>query len=188
MKQKQGMIIGLAAVLIAGLAITGWHFVNQENQPYQGQDERAIASLSSQDVDDLLAGRGWGLALPAELNGYPGPAHVLELADALALSDEQIERVERIMADMRAEAQALGKSYVEIEQRLDTAFETGAIDANVLSDLTEGAATLLGQLRVAHLNAHLEVTPILSDEQIAIYNQKRGYGDHSSGHSGHGSH
>ena len=30
-----------------------------------------------------------GLALAAELNGYPGPSHVLELADKLELSAEQ---------------------------------------------------------------------------------------------------
>ena len=35
---------------------------------------------------DLRAGRGMGLALAAELNGYPGPAHVLELADKLDLA------------------------------------------------------------------------------------------------------
>ena len=39
-----------------------------------------IKSLSQDDQSALLAGRGMGLARPAELNGYPGPAHVLELA------------------------------------------------------------------------------------------------------------
>ena len=39
-------------------------------------------------VADLKAGRGMGLALAAELNGYPGPSHVLELADKLKLSAE----------------------------------------------------------------------------------------------------
>jgi hypothetical protein len=30
-----------------------------------------------------------GLALAAELNGYPGPAHVIELAKSLGLSEPQ---------------------------------------------------------------------------------------------------
>jgi hypothetical protein len=50
---------------------------------------RPIKALSEQQVADLQAGRGMGLALPAELNGYPGPAHVLELADKLGLSADQ---------------------------------------------------------------------------------------------------
>ena len=32
---------------------------------------------------------GMGLALAAELNGYPGPAHVIELAKSLGLSEPQ---------------------------------------------------------------------------------------------------
>src|SRR5215475_1130417 len=58
----------------------------QSHQPYAGFEQRPIKALSEQEVDDLRAGRGMGLALAAELNGYPGPSHVLELADRLDLS------------------------------------------------------------------------------------------------------
>jgi hypothetical protein len=51
--------------------------------PYSGMQTRSIKALSEQQVADLTAGRGMGLALAAELNGYPGPFHVLELADKL---------------------------------------------------------------------------------------------------------
>ncbi|HYV03741.1 MAG TPA: hypothetical protein VFB82_04100, partial [Blastocatellia bacterium] len=57
--------------------------------PYAGMQTRTIKSLSEQQVADLGAGRGMGLALAAELNGYPGPSHVLELADKLDLSVDQ---------------------------------------------------------------------------------------------------
>ena len=36
-----------------------------------------IRGLSEQEIDDLTNGRGMGLARAAELNGYPGPLHVL---------------------------------------------------------------------------------------------------------------
>ena len=36
------------------------------------------------------------LALAAELNGYPGPLHVLELADRLGLSAEQRGKVQQL--------------------------------------------------------------------------------------------
>ena len=57
--------------------------------PYAGMEARPIKALSEQQVADLKAGRGMGLALVAELNGYPGPSHLLELADQLGLSDAE---------------------------------------------------------------------------------------------------
>ena len=50
-----------------------------QHQPYAGMDTRAIKTLSDKDIADLNAGRGMGLALAAELNGYPGPSHALSL-------------------------------------------------------------------------------------------------------------
>ena len=57
--------------------------------PYAGMQTRPIKALSEQQVADLKAGRGMGLALPAELNGYPAPIHVLELSDQLGPSADQ---------------------------------------------------------------------------------------------------
>jgi hypothetical protein len=37
-----------------------------------------------------------GLALAAELNGYPGPIHVLQLSDKLGLTPEQKARVQSL--------------------------------------------------------------------------------------------
>lgn len=45
-----------------------------ETTPYAGQQTRAVASLSVQDVDDLLARRGWGFAKPADLIDLPAQA------------------------------------------------------------------------------------------------------------------
>jgi hypothetical protein len=41
-----------------------------------GMQSRPIKALSDQQVSDLRAGRGMGLALAAELNGYPGPSPI----------------------------------------------------------------------------------------------------------------
>lgn len=54
--------------------------------PYAGEEAREIKALSPSDIDGLIAGRGMGYAMAAELNGYPGPAHVLELAEQLELT------------------------------------------------------------------------------------------------------
>jgi hypothetical protein len=79
-------VIATAAIIfLAGLALA--------QQPYAGLQNRSIKSLSDQQIADLNAGRGMGLALAAELNGYPGPVHAIELAGELHLSPEQVAAV-----------------------------------------------------------------------------------------------
>ena len=94
----------------------------QGHHPYTGLEQRAVKALSEQQIADLRAGRGMGLALPAELNGYPGPSHVLENADALGLSAEQRERTKGLFDAMKAEAVPVGERLIEQETKLDRLF------------------------------------------------------------------
>jgi len=66
----------------------------RSQSPYIGQASREIKALSPQEISDYLSGKGMGLAKAAELNGYPGPAHVLELAAQLELTSEQKTKTE----------------------------------------------------------------------------------------------
>ncbi len=75
---------------------------------YAGEESRKIKSLSDSDIDDLLNGRGWGLAKAAELNGVPGPKHLLEMSSEIDLSPEQISAINAVWADMNTKAKALG--------------------------------------------------------------------------------
>lgn len=59
---------------------------------YVGQESRAVKSLSDEEIAAFKHGKGFGLAKAAELNGYPGPKHVLALAKELSLTDEQLEK------------------------------------------------------------------------------------------------
>src|SRR5260370_35444801 len=81
--------------------------------PYSGMQTRSIKSLSEQQVADLSAGRGMGLALAAELNGYPGPCHVLALADKLNLSAPQRTRVKTPFDSMKQEALPFRAKLIE---------------------------------------------------------------------------
>ncbi len=105
--------------LIASIAfVTSVH----AQTPYAGMQTRPIKALSEQQIADLGAGRGMGLALAAELNGYPGPSHVLELADKLELSAEQRASMQRLFDSMKAEAMPLGAKLIEQEAELDKQF------------------------------------------------------------------
>lgn len=158
-------------------------------QTYAGQEKRTISTLSTDDVEALLAGRGWGLAKPAELNGFPGPMHVLELADKLDLTEQQRKRVEQIFKRMQLRAKSIGTRYIEAERALDNVFKEGAAQTGSLQTRLRDAERLRSELRRAHLQAHVETTPVLTPEQRRKYAELRGYGaggDHAAGHPHHG--
>ncbi|NNF03561.1 MAG: hypothetical protein HKN17_03760 [Rhodothermales bacterium] len=148
--------------------------------PYAGFEQRDIASLSDDDLTELLAGGGWGFALPAELNGLPGPRHVLDMADDMNLSADQQSRVQTLFETMRSRAVELGGEFVHRERALDAWFEGVASgiarpDADELARLVDAAGDIRSELRFAHLGAHLKMLDILSPEQVAAYNRLRGY-------------
>ncbi|WP_141246535.1 Spy/CpxP family protein refolding chaperone [Actibacterium ureilyticum] len=145
--------------------------------PYAGLEQRQIKSLSEQDIAELRRGGGWGLALPAELNGLPGPAHLLELRDALDLSTEQVQRITALHDDMRKSAIVAGERFIAAEAALSAAFTGDAPDDEQLRALIDEAATARAELRFIHLSRHLITPDILSPDQISRYNQLRGYTD-----------
>lgn len=75
--------------------------------------------LSERQVSDLRAGRGMGLAPSAELNRYPGPLHVLEYADFLALTPDQRERAKALFEAMKGEAILLAGRLIHEETEMD---------------------------------------------------------------------
>ncbi len=173
------LLLSMAALPAAG-----------QSPDYAGEQQRTIKALSSTQVEDLLTGRGMGMALAAELNGYPGPMHVLELAESLALSEPQRQRTEALHARMKAEASELGERIVVAERALDAAFRSRRIDADTLATTLAEIGAMTAQLRGAHLRAHLEQTALLSEAQIATYVRLRGYDDdpgHAQRHQ-HGNH
>lgn len=145
------------------------------DQPYAGLEQREIRALTPEKIDDLLAGRGSGYALAAELNHYPGPTHILEMQDTLNLTADQADAVALVKEAMKTEAVRLGAQLVELERELDTAFRSGTITPETLSALTAQISTVDGQLRNTHLQAHLEMVKILTPEQVTRYDELRGY-------------
>jgi len=81
-------------------------FSQTQSSSYAGQEQRAIKALSPQDVKMYLEGHGMGFAKAAELNHYPGPRHVLDLATELKLSHEQFTRTQQVFDTMHNNAAA----------------------------------------------------------------------------------
>lgn len=157
---------------------------------YVGQEARDIKALSPEDVNAYLSGKGMGLARAAELNGYAGPAHVLELAAPLALTPEQRARTEALFASMTSKATPLGQALVAQERKLDRLFATKAVTAELLASSLHEIGLIQAKVRLAHLEAHLDQVEILSAEQNGRYAQLRGYGSSpdQTGHAGQRQH
>lgn len=142
---------------------------------YAGLQDREIKALSPEQMAELRRGHGMGASLPAELNGVPGPMHVLELAQQLTLTAEQSSQLNAITAEMRTSAQQLGRQVIAAEAELDAAFKADAVDEQTIAETTARIASLRGRLRAVHLVAHLQTKHLLSGDQVTAYNLARGY-------------
>ncbi|PSO15945.1 periplasmic heavy metal sensor [Bradyrhizobium sp. MOS003] len=161
----------------------------QSSQPYAGLEGRSIKTLSQQQVDDLRAGRGMGLALAAELNGYPGPSHVLELGDRLDLTADQRVEVRRLFDAMKQETVPLGSKLVDQERALEDLFSSRAVTSESLKTSIAAIAATQGKLRESHLKYHLATAALLAPGQMQRYAELRGYQnpgpDTPAGHKHH---
>ena len=162
--------------------------VAAEQSPYAAQELRAVKSMSEREIESLRQGEGMGFAKLAELNHYPGPKHVLQIAAELELSEEQLAATNRLYKHMREHAVSLGEQLIEAEAKLDRAFAEGVVsDESLLSSLQQ-IGELRIRLRYVHLEAHLRQKQLLSTEQVVKYDSLRGYSDRDKAHHEHGKH
>jgi hypothetical protein len=152
--------------------------ISSQISPYAGQELRDIKSLSDNDVQSLRNGTGeafGGMAKLAELNGYPGPRHVLDMASELQLTDRQRMEIELIYQNMSNKAKSIGVAIIAIEHDMDRAFANKTITEENLKSMLDKSADLYGQLRFVHLSTHLDTMQILTMAQVQMYNTMRGY-------------
>lgn len=184
------LVLGMLALSCASGADVDTSGTATSTSPYAGEEIRQIKALSAERMEGLLAGSGLGYAKVAELNGYPGPKHVLELADSLHLTEEQRVRSQETFERMHERAGRLGATLVRLERDLDHIFNSGGP-----VDTAAARATMLeighvdAELRWTHISAHLGQVDILTPHQRQRYAELRGYDtaheharEHENGH------
>jgi hypothetical protein len=171
MQRKFQAMILLVASLFAGNTFAG-------ESPNASASDHLVKSLTAEEQSALLAGRGMGLARPAELNGYPGPAHVLELASQLDLSPGQLSGTRALFERMQQAAQNDGVALIEAERRLDALYATKVATIRNVTDQLQHIERIRAHLRGVHLHAHLEQAALLTSQQRARYAELRGYTEH----------
>jgi hypothetical protein len=180
---KQSFALCMSAALFTSASFA------QTASPYAGQQARAVKSLSPQDIDGLRAGAGAGYAKAAELNGYPGPAHVLELGAQLQLDAEQQEATKALMSGHKGRATTLGAELIDAETALDRLFVEKTADPASVDRATARVGELQARLRAEHLKTHLAQTALLTPEQVHRYAALRGYeGSPAQAGDAHGLH
>ena len=165
---KVTLLVAMSLLMAGGTAVA-------QTSPYAGQQARPIKALSDDELTSLAEGRGAGFAKAAELNGYPGPMHVIELSDGLALTPAQRGASEALMHGHKARARELGARLIDAERALDRLFAERQADAALVDAATQRVGELQAALRAEHLKTHLEQTALLSPRQIGRYQALRGY-------------
>lgn len=170
------MVKNLLGIIIVALAVPLYAGADFQ---YKGQQKREIKALSETEIDGYLSGKGMGFAKAAELNHYPGPRHVLDLAKELELTEKQQKQTQDLFNSMQSKAIEIGKRLVEKEQELDRLFAESAVNPDELQKILLDIGSLQAKLRYVHLSAHLEQKQILTRHQVMLYDKARGYGQGS---------
>ena len=162
-------LVGTCMLAMISMPTTAQHV--HESSSYAHSRGAEVTSLTNEEVRALRQGEGMGLARAAELNHFPGPRHLLDLASDLDLSEVQIRRIRAIHDRMKSQ----GEDIIKVEKHLADLFASGDPSARKLTQVTEHLGAMHGQLQAIHLLAHIEAARELSAGQIREYDKLRGY-------------
>lgn len=118
-------------------------------------------------------GLGFGMAFAADRNGYPGPTHVVELAERLGLMPAQRARVEALREAMLAESRLASAALLAAEARLGALFESKEAGEEAIGARVAEVERLRARARLIHLRYHLKTRDLLTEPQRALYHAAR---------------
>src|SRR3990170_743409 len=113
--------LAFACLVLAGLAIGSVSGVAQP-QPVPAAPHACL----EEERQAIENGEGFGMALAADRHGYPGPKHILELKNELALTPEQEKQVRALFDQMRGRALMTGQRVLDKEAELEQLFVSSA--------------------------------------------------------------
>ena len=83
--------------------------------------------------------------------------------------------MEALHTSMTRETAVLGERLIQQEADLDRLFASRTVTHASLSAATSAIGATQAALREAHLRFHLATVEVLTPEQVAHYNEARGY-------------
>lgn len=168
-------VVAIASLAVASMAGAQDHSGHQAAaEPRAAPASAASASsmmnyTAEERAQGLKEGRGMGLAMPAEGNGYPGPRHVLEVAEQIGLTVQQRGRTQQLFDSMRSEAGRLGTQLLAQENELDAIFREHRATPALLAKAANDIGATEAALKIVHLRTHLTMMDVLTPSQVSRY-------------------
>lgn len=134
----------------------------------------AIRSLPGRDIVALAGGEGGGLAKIADLNGYPGPRHVLDMDAHLNLTTRQREQLRQVMSTMEADAKEVATRYLSALAQLEEDTRQGSLSGDQFLKRYRAVEALRTELGAVHLITHFKTKDLLTPAQVATYYKPQG--------------
>lgn len=164
-------VVALSAVS-AGAAVT-WAQHGHGGGTAGDRGHGSVQACEAEFEAVVRDGRGFGMAFTADQTGYPGPLHVLELKDRLALTAEQEATARTMMHAMFAESRPKGAALLEAEARLRKLFADGAPSEAAVRAAVAEVERARSEVRLVHLLTHLKTRDLLTEAQRRIYHEAR---------------
>ena len=126
------------------------------------------SAVVPQDKDRLLKGDPMGLEQVAERNGYPSVEKILSMKDRLALTKDQVKKLQEIAVNLPVSATVKGQEIIDAEEELNGLFASENLKEKILRQKLERIGRLRAELRFAHLQPYLKARQILTPNQWAL--------------------
>ena len=133
-----------------------------------------VKSLSAGEYAAYQSGDKMDMVKVAEMNNYPAPGQVMALEKELRLSVIQRVNLKAAIEALDFKAKEMGRFIVQHEKKLNDLFSSGKIDEGSLIYYCNQIGLYQGELRNAHLQAHLKTIRILTPDQLKKYSKIKG--------------
>ncbi|MGH6689848.1 MAG: Spy/CpxP family protein refolding chaperone [Gammaproteobacteria bacterium] len=166
--------IGLAVTIVVALATAaGAQHSGHGAHAGGGDHHHAVQACITEFEQVVAGGRGAGMAFAADQNGYPGPMHILELRERLALTADQVAKAEALMRAMFDESRPKSARLLDAEARLRRLFAAGGADESAIRTAVADVERARTDVRLVHLLTHVRARDLLTEQQRRLYHDAR---------------
>jgi hypothetical protein len=130
-----------------------------------------ITSLSLKEYKAYEKGEPMGMTNVAEVNNYPAPAQALAFEKGLKLNVTQKQQLQEAVQALDFKAKEMGRFILQHEKKLNELFSSGKANEGSLIYYCNQIGLYQGELRNAHLQAHLKARRILTQDQLKKYSR-----------------
>jgi len=168
------IVMSMAPVMVGLLAAGSSVSWGQPGHGGGHEGGHQAAQACAVEFDKVVGeGRGFGMAFAADQNGYPGPMHVLELKDRLALTPDQAAKAQALMHAMFSESRPKSARLLEAEAKLRRLFADRAADDAAVRAAVGEVERARAEVRLVHLLTHLKTRDLLTEDQRRLYHEAR---------------